>query len=145
MRKERKHFIQKTPLSSAPLRSAKLKFARQGIYCESPTFFAHFRSKETHFALGSRVEGNQPRPQIRLQSGERMRDFTLSRHVEEDYLAACAQPLADIALLIPQTGLRIAEALDLAWADVEPDALSGSRFGYIRRRRERLSGWGSTL
>ena len=73
-------------------------------------------------------------PKIRLLNGERMRDFTLSRHIEDNYLAAYAQPLADIALLILQTGLRIGEALSLAWTDVELDALSGSRFGYIRIR-----------
>ena len=58
----------------------------------------------------------------------------LSRRIEEAYLAACAQPLADIALLILEAGLRIGEALGLPWADVELDPLAGSRFGYIRIR-----------
>ena len=73
-------------------------------------------------------------PKIRLLNGERIRDFVLSRHIEEAYLAACAQPLADIALLILETGLRIGEALSLLWADVVLDPLAGSRFGYIRIR-----------
>ena len=73
-------------------------------------------------------------PKIRLLNGERIRDFVLSRQMEEVYLAACAQPLADIALLILETGLRIGEALSLAWADVVLDPLPGSRFGYIRIR-----------
>ena len=73
-------------------------------------------------------------PRIRLLTGERIRDFVLSRHMEEVYLAACAQPLADIALLILETGLRIGEALSLPWTDVVLDPLPGSRFGYIRIR-----------
>src|ERR1019366_6548688 len=73
-------------------------------------------------------------PKIRLLSGERIRDFVLSRGLEEAYLAACAQPLADIALLVLEAGLRIGEVLSLAWADVVLDPLAGSRFGYIRIR-----------
>ena len=46
-------------------------------------------------------------------TGERIRDFVLSRHIEEAYLAACAQPLADIALLVLEAGLRIGEVLSL--------------------------------
>ena len=73
-------------------------------------------------------------PKIRLLNGERIRDFVLSRQMEEVYLAACAQPLADIALLILETGLRIGEALSLPWTDVVLDPLAGSRFGYLRVR-----------
>jgi integrase len=73
-------------------------------------------------------------PKIRLLSGERIRDFVLSRHMEEAYLAACAQPLADIALLVLEAGLRIGEVLSLPWTDVVLDPLPGSRFGYIRIR-----------
>jgi integrase len=73
-------------------------------------------------------------PEIQLLTGERVRDFVLSRQMEEVYLAACAQPLADIALLILEAGLRIGEALSLLWGDVVLDPLAGSRFGYIRIR-----------
>jgi len=73
-------------------------------------------------------------PKIRLLNGERIRDFVLSRHIEEAYLAACAQPLADIALLVLEAGLRIGEALSLPWTDVVLTPLVGSRFGYIRIR-----------
>jgi integrase len=73
-------------------------------------------------------------PKIRLLNGERIRDFVLSRRIEEAYLAACAQPLANIALLILEAGLRIGEALSLLWGDVVLDPLAGSRFGYIRIR-----------
>src|SRR5215472_295735 len=71
-------------------------------------------------------------PKIRLLAGERIRDFVLSRNLEEAYLAACTPPLADIALLVLEAGLRVGEALNLAWADVILEPLTGSRFGYIR-------------
>jgi integrase len=50
-------------------------------------------------------------PRIRLLSGERVRDFVLSRKQEKDYLKACPQPVRDIAVLMLETGLRIGEAL----------------------------------
>lgn len=73
-------------------------------------------------------------PRIRLLSGERNREFVLSRKQEREYLAACPQPLKDIALLMLETGLRIGEALRLEWPDVILKPLNGSRFGYIRVR-----------
>lgn len=73
-------------------------------------------------------------PKIRLLNSERSRDFVLSRPAESLYLAACPQPLNDLALLILETGLRIGEALSLQWADVTLEPLSGARFGYLRVR-----------
>jgi len=73
-------------------------------------------------------------PKIRLLNGERIRDFVLSRPIEEAYLVACPQPLADVTLLILEAGLRIGEVLSLLWADVVLDPLVGSRFGYLRIR-----------
>lgn len=58
----------------------------------------------------------------------------MSRRIEESYLAACPQPLADVTLLILEAGLHIGEVLSLSWADVELDPLIGSRFGYLRVR-----------
>jgi len=49
-------------------------------------------------------------PQIRLLSGERQREFVLSRKDEVRYLAACPQPLRDAAVLMADTGLRVGEA-----------------------------------
>jgi integrase len=73
-------------------------------------------------------------PRIRLLTGERMRDFVLSRQQEARYLAACAQPLRDVAILMLETGLRIGEALRLEWADVTLEPIKGSRFGFLRVR-----------
>ena len=67
-------------------------------------------------------------------SGERVRDFVLSRKQEEIYLAACPQPLNDIAVLMLETGLRIGEALHLEWADVTLAPVNGARFGFLRVR-----------
>ena len=57
-------------------------------------------------------------PRIRLLTGERVRDFVLSRKQEEIYLAACRQPLQDIAVLMLETGLRIGETINLEWTDI---------------------------
>jgi integrase len=73
-------------------------------------------------------------PKIRLLTGERVRDFVLSRKQEEIYLAACPQPLNDIAVLMLQTGLRISEALHLEWADITLVPVNGARFGFLRVR-----------
>jgi integrase len=71
-------------------------------------------------------------PRIRLLPGERIRDFVLDQDLEEAYLKDAPQPLRDIALLILETGLRIGEALQLQWEQVQLDALPGARFGYLR-------------
>jgi len=73
-------------------------------------------------------------PRIRLLSGERIRDFVLSRQQESIYLAACLQPLHDLSVLMLETGLRIGEALHLEWSDVTLQPLNGARFGFIRIR-----------
>lgn len=73
-------------------------------------------------------------PRIRLLPGERSRDFVLSRKQEELYLAACSQPLRDVAVLMLETGLRIGEAGRLEWEDVTLDPVDGSRFGFLKVR-----------
>jgi len=73
-------------------------------------------------------------PRIRLLTGERVRDFVLSRKQEALYLAACPQPLYDLAVLMLETGLRIGEALHLEWTDVILTPINGARFGYLRVR-----------
>ena len=73
-------------------------------------------------------------PKIRLLTGERVRDFVLSRKQEGIYLGACPQPLNDIAVLMLETGLRIGEALHLEWADITLAPVNGARFGFLRVR-----------
>jgi integrase len=45
-----------------------------------------------------------------------------------------AQPLKDVATLIPDTGLRIGEALSLGWRDVRLEPASAAKCGYLRVR-----------
>jgi integrase len=59
---------------------------------------------------------------------------TGSRRQEEIYLAACRQPLHDIALLMLETGLRIGETINLEWTDIILEPVNGARFGFLRVR-----------
>lgn len=72
-------------------------------------------------------------PKIDLLPGERQRDFVLSPAYEERYLAACPQPLHDIAVLILETGLRLGEVLGLEWRDIAFPK-PGERFGWLHVR-----------
>lgn len=73
-------------------------------------------------------------PRIRLLSGERVRDFVLSRQQQKSYLDFCPQPLRDMAVLMLETGLRIGETLNLEWADITLTPVNGARFGFLRVR-----------
>jgi Phage integrase, N-terminal SAM-like domain len=50
-------------------------------------------------------------PKIKLLSGERIRDFVLSRKQEEEYLKLAPQPLNDMTVLMIETGLGLARLL----------------------------------
>jgi integrase len=71
-------------------------------------------------------------PRIRLLQGERTREFVLTREVEAKYLEAVPEPLADIAILMLDTGLRDGEALALKWSDVHMEPAGGAKFGYLQ-------------
>ena len=70
-------------------------------------------------------------PRIKLLRGERNREFILPRDREAVYLAALPSPLADVAALLLDTGLRLGEALSLDWAHVHLVPAKGARFGYL--------------
>jgi integrase len=81
--------------------------------------------------LGHEWKEIQRVPRIRLLRGERNREFVLSPTQEATYLALCPQPLADIARLLLDTGLRLGEALSLEWPQVHLQAVQGAKFGYL--------------
>lgn len=76
-------------------------------------------------------------PQVRLLSGERQREFVLSREREGEYLAVCPQPLRDCALLMLDTGMRVGEALALEWRDVRLSPEPG--FVQVREGKSRYA------
>jgi integrase len=47
------------------------------------------------------------------------------------YLAACSAPIADIAILLLDTCLRLGEALSLEWPQVRIAPANGAKFGYL--------------
>jgi len=57
-------------------------------------------------------------PKIRVMDGAMQNDFILKPEDQAAYLAACPDPLQDIAGLIVETGLRLGEAIALTWADI---------------------------
>lgn len=73
-------------------------------------------------------------PRIRLLPGERNREFVLTHKQENLYLELAPQPLHDVGLLILDTGLRVGEALALAWRDIHPEPATGAKYGYLQVR-----------
>ncbi|HEV2177392.1 MAG TPA: site-specific integrase [Terriglobia bacterium] len=73
-------------------------------------------------------------PRIRLLPGEHNREFILRHDDEAGYLQAASQPLADISLLILDTGLRVGEVVALEWPDVHTEPAGKAKFGYAHIR-----------
>ena len=91
---------------------------------------------DTHWTFFSNLLAYECRvidrvPRIRLLPGERNREFALSHAQGLLYLEVAPQPLKDLALLIADTGLRVGEALNLAWRQVRLEPLNGAPFGFI--------------
>jgi len=70
-------------------------------------------------------------PRVRLLPGEQNREFVLNHADEKKYLAACPQPLRDIATVMVDTGLRTSEALKLQWSYVNLEPAPGAKYGYV--------------
>ena len=54
-------------------------------------------------------------PKIRMLSGERHREFVLSPEEEAKYLVAASEPLASVATVLTDTGMRPEECYRLRW------------------------------
>jgi len=72
---------------------------------------------------------------IELLRGARTREFVVSHSLEPNYLAACPQPLGDVATLILEAGVRPGEAVNLRWADAYLNPAVHAKFGYIAIRQ----------
>ena len=70
-------------------------------------------------------------PRVHLLKGERQREFVLNPAQERLYFEMASQPLGDVALLLLDTGLRLGEALSLAWTEVKLEPANNARFGYL--------------
>jgi integrase len=70
-------------------------------------------------------------PRVRLLRGEKNREFVMSHQQEKNYLSVCPPLLCDIATLLVDTGLRLGEALSLAWPQVHLNPANGAKFGYL--------------
>jgi integrase len=57
-------------------------------------------------------------PKVKVLSGERRRERVISADEEAKYLAAAPEPLASIASLLADTGMRPEECFRLRWDDV---------------------------
>jgi integrase len=57
-------------------------------------------------------------PKVKVLSGERRRERVVSADEEAKYLAAAPEPLASIASLLADTGMRPEECFRLRWEDV---------------------------
>jgi integrase len=64
-------------------------------------------------------------PRIKPLRGDKNRESTLPHDWEAAYLAALPIPLADVATLLLDTGLRLGEALSLDWAQVRLEPAEG--------------------
>lgn len=70
-------------------------------------------------------------PMLEKLTGERTREFVLSRAIEPVYLAALPPQLCEVATLLLETGLRLGEALSLDWEQVHLEPANGAMFGYL--------------
>ena len=68
-------------------------------------------------------------PKIRLLRGERHRDRVVAPIEEAKYLAAAAEPLASVATLLVDSGMRPEECFRLQWESV---SWTGGRHGSLR-------------
>ena len=68
-------------------------------------------------------------PLVRMLPGERPRDRVLSPEEEARYLAAASEPLASVAIVLADTGMRPEECFRLGWEHI---SFANARFGTLR-------------
>jgi integrase len=67
-------------------------------------------------------------PKIKLLPGERRRERVVTQEEEALYLAACREPLASVATVLADTGMRSEECFRLQWESI---SWSSGRYGTV--------------
>jgi integrase len=70
-------------------------------------------------------------PRIRLLSGEHQREFVLPHDREDEYFGRASRDLRDVAVIMVDAGLRVGEALQLRWSDVQLEASFKRKYGHL--------------
>jgi integrase len=70
-------------------------------------------------------------PKIKLLPGEQHRDRVVTQEEESKYLAAAEEPLASIATVLADTGLRPDECYQLHWEHINFESLPRYRYGSL--------------
>jgi integrase len=70
-------------------------------------------------------------PKIKLMPGEQHRERVITEAEENKYVAAAAEPLASIATVLANTGLRPEECYRLQWEHIGFESLPRFRFGSL--------------
>lgn len=94
------------------------QFAAQYSNLSPSTVNCGLRTLRRALYLAADWHKMEHKPKITLAKGERQRERVLTREHAEDYLAACAQPWRDVAIIMLGTGIRPGEAYPLRWEAV---------------------------
>jgi integrase len=109
------------PLATAPLdriTSEKVsEFAahRQSLKMQVSSVNNTIRALRRMLRLAVEWGALETAPQIKMLPGERHRERVVSQEEEAKYLAAVSEPLASIAAVLADTGLRPEECFRLSW------------------------------
>lgn len=127
------------PLASARLDAIRPELVERYIQSRRPTVSPTCINRELAtlrrcLRVALELELIDKVPKITLLQGERERNFVLSPAQERSYLERAPQPLKDVAILMLDTGLRVGEAVSLAWSEIHLEPVNGSRFGYLHIR-----------
>lgn len=101
---------------------------------ERSTVNRHLATLKRALRLASRWNVIQRVPRIELLSGEKQREFVLSRELQIPYLDACPEFLRNWALFAIETGMRRKELRTLEWTDVHLEPVGRARCGFVRVR-----------
>jgi integrase len=70
-------------------------------------------------------------PKINLLPGEQHRERVITQEEEIKYLAAAREPLASVATVLAETGLRPDECFQLRWEDISFEGMPRYTYGAL--------------